>query len=96
MEIQDVFSIVLIFDGRQVERGIQLIFIVNCSDKIFFHLLDAVGLNAKNLTVIVYTKEYVTTITVGKGTNAVVDILGNVSSGFFKFHHLVFALFNKG
>lgn len=72
--IKDMFSICFILNRCEVEWRIHLVFAINRRYKFFFDLIDLVILNSENFSVVFHAEENVTAITVGKGTDSLIDI----------------------
>ena len=74
-DIKDALSVRLIFDRREVERRVHLVFIINGCHKFLFDLIDLVLLDAENFSVVLHTEKDVAAVAIRKSADGLVDVL---------------------
>src|SRR5699024_2605646 len=79
----------------QVQRRIDFLPVVDGSHEVFFHTVNRIRGNTQNLPVVFDAQENDSTVSVGKRTDGIVNILCNLSGGFLKLHPDVLAVLDQ-
>ena len=94
MHIQEVDTIDFIFDHMKVERRVQIIRIVHSAGEGLLHMGNPILLDSNNSPAVIDTKENMTTIAIGEGTDRAIHLCRDIGLCSFELNVHAFTLGN--